>query len=87
MLAPVASPELEEEAEVLGKAASPELEELAAVLADAVESDVVKHGRFIFRIWSISDSDRVRALSLKRFALAWALFSDLMTLRRSSRMR
>ena len=86
MLAAAAWPELEEEEEPLATHASPELEAVAVVPVEAAESDA-SEGRFIFRICSMSDSDRLRAFSLKRFALAWLDFSVLMTLRRPSRMR
>jgi len=86
MLAAAALPELEEEEELLATPASPELEAVVVVPVEAAELDA-SAGRFIFRICSMSASDRLRALSLKRFALAWVAFSVLMTLRRSSRMR
>ena len=43
--------------------------------------------RFIFKICNMSASERVFAFSLKRFAFAWLFFKDLMTWRRSLRMR
>ena len=88
MLAGAAWPELEEEEEeeLLATPAPPELEAVGVVSVEAAELDASK-GRFIFRICSMSDPDRARAFSLKRFALAWLHFSVLMTLRRSSRMR
>jgi len=86
MLAAAALPELEEEEELLATPASPELEAVVVVPVEALGSDA-SDGRFIFRICSMSASDKLRALSLKRFALAWLALSVLMTLRRSSRMR
>ena len=79
-------PGLDEEALELAAAAWPELEEEALPLVAASDGGAVA-GRFIFKIWSMSDSDRLRAFSLNLFALAWLFFSVLMTFRRSSRMR